>query len=204
MPNFERLQPEENTKELDQEIIEERKIKLELMNSAANDWRDKLSYVGDGTVGEIIPAELKEKVKQYDEKIGREGLSRETLDDEEWKDYVESLARLNDFWESAVQNRAEEEGVVWIGNWREGDRPEGYQRLTEKYKKLEEAGGKTGHSLKIFFQRKLGERWKISHNALMEKARHGMFTQDEFDALLADNQSYAEALDEFEKQIAES
>jgi hypothetical protein len=77
----------------------------------------------------------------------------------------------------------------WEGDWRGGERPEGYRPGTKRFAKLE----KLGFSPTAALGQEFIDRW----SELMTRGRGGQLTGEEVKDLLDLNARYHEAMDQF-------
>lgn len=77
----------------------------------------------------------------------------------------------------------------WEGDWRGGERPEGYRSATRRYEKLSRAG--------FSLTQALDKDFVSQHNELMRKGRTNKLTGEEVRELLELNAQYHEAMDKF-------
>jgi len=77
----------------------------------------------------------------------------------------------------------------WHGDWKAGERPEGYKETTRKYKMLQQEG--------FSVTKELGGDFSAEYNELLAKAKEGMLLPEEVEKLIECNKALHGAMDKY-------
>ena len=109
----------------------------------------------------------------------------------DWSQLLEAKETARQLMSTWAEQEARKRGIVWIGDWKKGERPEGYIDVKDRYEKLHEKG--------FSATERLGETWVKKNNLLLDHAEKGLLKETEAEVLLQKNKELNEQMDRFER-----